>query len=427
MVKLMLCSLLAAVGSGDASAVAAGAGPEVPATAAPPTADPPAATPPGPPPSTAAEERKKLEERIARELGAEAQPFPGATLGPPPAEGAPADAASARGGIPMGKLMLIPDIAVVVDGALGFTNLAPAQQAPAALILPQHRLEPLLQEVELALQATVDPYVRGDVFLTFTSEGVEVEEAYLTTLSLPWGLQVKAGKIYSPFGRIGQLHRHQWTFIEQPLSMQRLEAPEGLGGAGGDVAWLAPLPWFVELHGAYQATAPGFASGSSQLTGVARLVQFVELSDGATLGVGLSWATFQSELPDQWKNLGGADLYLKLRNPASRAYWILQGEAFWRQLASQVLGNGTWGGYGQVVWRLDRSWDLGVRYDHAPAEGTAGPGAQQTWTAHAGYSPSEFFRVRLDPSFVQLPRGVNGFRALASFEFTLGVHGAHPF
>jgi hypothetical protein len=273
----------------------------------------------------------------------------------------------------------------------------------------------------------VDPYVRGDVFLTFSPEGVEVEEAYLTTLSLPWGLQVKAGKIYSPFGRTGQLHRHQWTFVEQPLSMQRLEGAEGLGGAGGDVAWLAPLPWFAELHLAYQATTPGFQVDVTQLTGVARLIQYFELSEGATLGVGLSWATFQSELPDQWKNLAGADLYLKLRNPASRAYWVLQGEVYARQLAAQVLGEGTWGGYGQVVWRLDRSWELGVRYDNAPVEGSAGPGTQRTWTAHAGYSPSEFFRVRLDPALVQLPRGVTGFQVLASFEFTLGVHGAHPF
>ena len=405
MVKFLLLSLLAAQAA-PASA------PAVPRDGAAPSAE---------------EERKRLEERIAKELGPDAQAFPGATLNPAPAAGADAQAAPARGGIPVGRLLLIPDIAVVVDGALGFTNLRPDQQVPAALVLPQHRLEPLLQEVELAFQATVDPYVRGDVFLTFSSEGVEVEEAYLTTLSLPWGLQVKAGKIYSPFGRTGQLHRHQWTFVEQPLSMQRLEGAEGLGGAGGDVAWLAPLPWFAELHLAYQATAPGFAGDVTQLTGVARLVQYVELSEGATLGVGLSWATFQSELPDQWKNLAGADLYLKLRDPASRAYWVLQGEVYGRQLAAQVLGEGRWGGYGQVVWRVDRQWDVGVRYDHAPAEGAAGPGTQQTWTAHAGYSPSEFFRVRLDPSLVQLPRGVTGFQVLASFEFTLGVHGAHPF
>src|SRR5512137_646299 len=214
-------------------------------------------------------------------LGAQGQPFPtGAlTVGPP-------------GGIPLGKLMLMPEIAVVVDGALGYTTLSEDQQAPAALVLPQHKAWPFLQEVELAFQATIDPYVRGDVFLTFSPEGVSVEEAYLTTLSLPWGLGVKAGEIYSPFGRTGQLHRHQWTFVDQPLSMQRLVGLEGLSGFGGDVAWLTPLPWFAELHLAYQATAPGLGA-DLQLTGTARLVQFFDLADWATLGVGLSWSLFQ--------------------------------------------------------------------------------------------------------------------------------------
>ena len=410
MVKSLVLALLAAQ-----------VGAPGPGSAAPAPAPVPAAPPAGP--DAAAAERTALEARIAAELGAEAQPFPAPNLGSPPS----ADGGSAKGGIPLGRLMLIPDLAVVVDGAFGFTNLTAAQQAPAALVLPQHRLEPLLQEVELAFQATVDPYVRGDVFITFTPEGVEVEEAYLTSLSLPWGLQAKAGKIYSPFGRIGQLHRHQWTFVEQPLSMQRLEGVEGLGGAGADLAWLAPLPWFAELHLAYQATAPGFEEDVTQLTGVARLIQYLELGEGATLGVGLSWATFQSEAPGQWKNLAGADLYLKLRDPASRAHWVLQGEVYGRQLAAQTGGQGTWGGYGQVVWRLDRAWEVGVRYDNAPAEGDAGPGTQQTWTAHGGWSPSEFFRIRLDPSLVRLPGDVTGFRALASFEFTLGVHGAHPF
>jgi hypothetical protein len=280
--------------------------------------------------------------------------------------------------------------------------------------------------VELALQATVDPYVRGDVFLTFSPQGVEVEEAYLTTLSLPWGLQVKAGKIYAPFGRTSQLHRHQWTFTDQPLSMQRLVAAEGLNGAGADVAWLTPLPWFAELHLAYQATLPGFGA-DLQLTGTARLVQFFDLSDWATLGVGLSWSLFQASGPLQWKNLAGADLYLKLRDPAGRSYAILQGEVFGRQLGEQPFADARWGGYAQAVWRIDRNWEVGVRYDNAPAPLALAPGTEQVWTALGSYLPSEFLRVRLQPALVLLPGSQTGFQGLLSFEFTIGAHGAHPF
>jgi hypothetical protein len=201
---------------------------------------------------------------------------------------------------------------------------------------------------------------------------------------------------------------------------------DGLGGAGGDVSWLAPLPWFAELHLAYQATAPGLGA-VLQLTGTSRLIQYFELSDSATLGVGLSWALFQAEQPEQWKNLAGADLYLKFRDPASRSSVVLQGEIYGRQLGGQLFADARWGGYGQVVWRLDRSWDVGARYDNAPAPIAYAVGTQQTWSALGSFSTSEFFRVRLQPSLVLLPGGQNGFQALASFEFIIGAHGAHPF
>lgn len=393
MVNIVLLSLLVAQAAGTAA----------PAAAPSPDAGP-------------ADDRARREERVKQDLGAQAQPFPsgGLNVGTP-------------GGIPMGKLLLLPEIAVVVDGALGYTTLSEGQQLLTAEPWPQHKAWPALQEVELALQATVDPYVRGDVFITFSEEGVGIEEAFLTTLSLPWGLQVKAGKIYTPFGRTSQLHRHQWIFVDQPLSMQRLVGAEGLKGAGGDLAWLAPLPWFAELHLAYQATSPGFDEDVRQLTGTARLVQYLELSDAATLGVGLSWSLFQAAGAAQWRNLAGADLYVKIRDPASRSHLLLQGEVYGRQLGEEAWALSTWGGYGQVVWRVDRNWEVGARYDNAPAPVAFAGGTEQTWSALGTWSPSEFLRIRLQPSLVLLPEGQNGFQGVASFEFTLGAHGAHPF
>lgn len=360
-------------------------------------------------------EAQELKQKVEQDLGAQAQPFPSSTLN-----------VGTMGGIPIGKLMLIPDIAVIVDGALGYTTLSEEQQTPSALVLPQHKAWPFLQEVELAFQATIDPYVRGDVFLTFDMKGVSVEEAYLTTLSLPWGLQVKAGQIYTPFGRTSQLHRHQWNFIDQPYSMQRLVGVDGLSGFGGDLAWLTPLPWFSELHLAYQAASPGLGD-VQQLAGTARLVQYFELGDEATMGVGLSWSLFQASAPEQWKNLAGADVYVKLRDPASRSYWILQGEVYGRQLDGQVLGQVTWGGYGQVVWRIDPFWEVGARFDDAPAPVAYASGTQLTGSALGTFLPSEFFRVRMQPSLVVLPGGQYGFQGLFNFEFTMGAHGAHPF
>jgi len=383
-------------------------------------------------PATAAEDRKKLEEQIAKELGTQAQPVPGVTNLPGPA---PAVAASdsVKGGSPFGRLLQLPDFSAIVDGALGYTSLSRAQQGLTADPLPQQLVQPLLQEVELAVQAAIDPYARGDIFITFSLDSVEVEEAYLTTLSLPWGLQVKAGKFYSPFGRLNQLHRHQWVFVDQPLSQQRLVAGDGLNGPGVDLAWLAPLPWFLEVHLAYQDTLPGFES-VRQLTGVGRIIQYFDLADWATLGAGLSWAYFQAPTSTSWKNLAGADLFVKIRDPASRAYVTLQGEVFARQRAAQDLGQASWGGYGQLVWRLDREWELGARFDGAPFEYVPStspaplpPGTEYGYSLLGTFYASEFLRVRVQPSWQRLPGGANGIQVFASFEFSVGVHGAHPF
>ena len=75
-----------------------------------------------------------------------------------------------------------------------------------------------LNETEISLQAAVDPYARADFFLSFGRDpvtgkyGVEVEEGYLTTLSLPAQLQLKAGEIQRG-SRKNQSHASACTSI----------------------------------------------------------------------------------------------------------------------------------------------------------------------------------------------------------------------
>ena len=133
-----------------------------------------------------------------------------------------------------------------------------------------------------------------------------MEEAYLATTSLPWGLEVKAGRIFAPWGRINTQHPHAWDFVDGPLARGRVLAAETLAGPGLDVAWLAPLPWFAELHLAAQSLAPG-EGDEERLTGVVRLAQFFPLGDETTLGVGLS-AARRDEGPGALELLGWAIL-----------------------------------------------------------------------------------------------------------------------
>jgi hypothetical protein len=379
------------------------------------TAEPPAAEP------QPAEERRKLEERIARELGvkpgeADAPPGTGAGTTAPAAQGT-------SGGSALGRVLLLPDISVIGRFAAVYYQRDVEVESPRDLSIvgPADTVKPLFQELELAFQAAVDPYARADVFISFGAEGAEVEEASLTTLSLPVGLQLKAGKFKSPFGRLNQQHPHVWDFVDAPLGMQRILGPEGISGAGADLAWLSPLPWFAELHAAWQEVAPGLA-GEPQSSGLARLIQYFDLAEGTSLGVGLNGA-WKLSGPSGPKNIAGADLYLRIRPPSGRAYVALQGEIVADNLGAADVGEQA-GGYLQAVWRGSPFWMFGARYDDAPA---VGGGRERRWSALASYLPSEFQRIRLQVSEDQLPGGRDGLEVLLHLEFSIGTHGAHPF
>ena len=71
---------------------------------------------------------------------------------------------------------LLPDISVVGDMIADFSPKGSTQEGGARLGI---------REVELAFQAAVDPYFRGDVFIGLSDEeGAAIEQAYLTATAL---------------------------------------------------------------------------------------------------------------------------------------------------------------------------------------------------------------------------------------------------
>src|SRR5262245_50437687 len=116
-----------------------------------------------------------------------------------------------------------------------------------------HRRGFTIQNVELSAQGAVDPYFSGEAHIVWfiDPEGesqVELEEAFLTTLALGGGFQVEAGQSFTEFGRMNPQHPHEWEFIDQPVILSRIFGQDGMRGPGARVGWLAPLPWFTELH-----------------------------------------------------------------------------------------------------------------------------------------------------------------------------------
>jgi hypothetical protein len=421
--SLIVTGALALAWAAPALAVAGEPASPPPGQASDPSTPPGAATPA--PPASADEERRKLEEQIARELGQPPASRPTAPATPPDAtagQGAPGSSAA-----PWARVLLLPDISAIGSFSLVHdTYDVPARSPREGPQGPAQKPTFRFEELELGLQSVVDPYARADVFVSFTPAEVAVEEAYLTTLGLPAGLQVKAGRFFSPLGRLNARHPHTWEFVDAPLARGRLVADEVLAGPGVDVAWLAPLPWFAELQVAGQSTAP--YGGAERLTGVVALQQYVQLGDATTLGVGLS-AARRDEAPGVFRDLAGVDASLHVRPPGTRAWLNLQGELQARRFRGGpgTEGGDGRGGYVQAVWREGPYVALGGRYDQAPAGGAAAPGTERRWSALGAWYLTEFQRLRLQVAYDRRPGGQDGWESILHLEFAIGAHGAHPF
>ncbi len=395
-------------------------------------------------------DRAKLEEEIRKELGnappsapagAPAQGTPGEAPGGSQVSGTAPSQQGGQGGTggnPLARLLLMPDISAIASFSGVYDGYDVEKRSPDRGDLLAAKGQPtfLLQEVELGLQAVVDPYFRADTFISFSPGGVNVEEAYATTLALPAGLQVRAGKFFTPFGRMNQQHPHVWEFVDPPLARGRLLAQDVLSGPGLVASWLAPLPWFAQLELTAQTTTP-YDGLTPRFMGTGRLLQYFMLGESNSLGIGVSAAHRRELSAGGFRDLGGADVYYRYRRPSSRADLNVQGEVYTRRFEGVPSAGFTPGGaptrdtqaagWAQAFWRQDAFLGYGIRYEEAPATGLSAPGTERRVSAVLDWYPSEFSRIALEPSWDRLPGGKGGFEGLLHFEFGIGAHGAHPF
>jgi hypothetical protein len=357
-----------------------------------------------------------------------------------------------------GGSLLNPALSFILDGSFGYYGRSFGQFA--ALGLPPAGDDPSvrrqgfgLQEIELAAQSAIDPYFEGAVFLTIPNlSGLEVEEAYLVTSSLPLNLQIKMGTFRSQFGRNNTQHLHLQYFTRRPLMTALLFGEDGLRGPGGQASVLLPLPWFATLYvEAFSIAAPDDLTGvstfgggvrltPSNLTYTAELEQFFELAESHSLLVGLNFATGRSvdcgpgppcvpvTLEGPRSFLYGADLYYKWK-PANvaQSYASFQWttEFYARTLAD---GGGSEGaGYSEGVVQIARRFYLGGRFDLTGLP--SGPDVPRRYGGAASltFAPSEFSRLRLYAQELGGPGVAATTVGFLQIEYAMGAHGAHPF
>ena len=349
---------------------------------------------------------------------------------PPPGDSAPPTTGSAV----TSSKVFNPDIAVIGDflGAAGRNTVNPT---PA---LEMH-------ESEVSLQAVVDPYMRGDFFISFGEEGVNLEEGFVTLTELPGGLLTKVGKMRAAFGKVNTLHNHVLPWTDRPLVTQNLVGGEdGIDDAGISVARLITNPWlFLEATGQVFRGDSGALYKSSQrgdLSYVGHLRGYQDITESSNIDLGVSYsrghndsaASIPEVSPDTLSafttQLVGIDATFRWRPLQRSIYHSFAGRAEWIQ-SRREQPNGLQSGSGFYVsgdYQAGRRWFTGVRVDRSDRATDASltdSGASFTVT----YWPSEFSQVRAQYRRTNYALAEAANEVLFQFQFSIGAHGAHPF
>jgi hypothetical protein len=398
---------------------------------------------------------------LMKELGG-ALAAPADTAGRTPAQNQPT---GPQGGPTNPRLL--PDISAVGDFVADLSPKGSTQEDGARFSV---------REVELAVQAVVDPYFRGDVFLGISDlEGISIEQAYLTTTSLPNQLEVRLGRYLMPVGKQNTTHRHDLHTIEYPYVIQRFLSTDGLKGTGVQASRVfSPFGFYQELIlnavdrlGEREDSLTPFESVNKSLGGLgyaARLRNYVDVSEAANFELSFSaitgkreqplTASYASQLVDgvnaalARQTVLGADLTYRWRPLQQGLYksFILQSEIMHQinesdpglpgvngcaECVSASLGyagptRDFTGAYVFARWQLTQRGFIGSRYDWLQDPITDGR-TLNAGSVYLEWFPSEFSKLVAGYEAVAPSGGTTVNRLLLQASFALGPHKPHPF
>jgi hypothetical protein len=319
---------------------------------------------------------------------------------------------------------LNPDISVIGD-FIGSAGHNPLFATPAFQ----------MHESEVGFQAIIDPYARGDFFISFGEEGVNLEEGYITLTSLPAGFVVKGGKMRAAFGKVNTLHNHVLPWVDRPLVTNSLMGGEdGINDAGLSVTRILPAPKGFFLEGTAQVfrgdSADIFKSTiKNDVSVIGHLRGYRDLTESTNLDIGVSYARGHNDLGSRFlTNLYGVDATLRWK-PLRRAIYhsfVGRSEFVWSDRQQLPFKARSFGFYTSADYQLGRRWFIGGRYDRSDRSRDASltdSGGSLVLT----YWPSEFSQIRGQYRLTSFSEGIKSNEFLMQLMFSLGAHGAHPF
>ncbi len=343
------------------------------------------------------------------------------------------------GGASAASKALNPDISVIGD----FVGAAGGNSAPlSATLQPFPSLQ--MHESEVGFQAIIDPYARGDFFISFGEEGVNLEEGYITFTALPAGVVAKVGKMRSVFGKVNLMHNHVLPWIDRPIVNTNLVGGEdGIDDAGVSIERILPAPKGIFLEATGQVfrgdSADVFkASQKSDVSTVAHLRGYKDITESTNLDIGLSYARGHNDAgtnsvtplssTDFLTQLYGVDATLRWK-PLRRSIYhsfVGRSEFIWSQRQQPLREQRAFGFYTSADYQMKRRWFLGGRYDWSDRSRFANV-TDKGGSVVLTYWPSEFSQIRGQYRFTNYAENIKANELLMQVIFSLGAHGAHPF
>ena len=313
-----------------------------------------------------------------------------------------------------------------------------------------------LRAVELGFFAPVDPYFNLYATLPVTEDGIELEEAYFVTTSLPAGLQVKGGKFKSGFGRFNAFHPHAWDFVDAPVAYKLFFGGEGEGltEKGVQLTYLPNLPIYTilgaEVLQGDNDTFFGPGGGPHAYTGfVKSSLDFGSNQSVLFGGSVVGGKTRTNSFAPDTELVGNTVLYgLEFTYKWKPTRWqsfILQSEYLYRRQKGDLTDTAAVttnsmqryqdGLYLQALYQIDR-WRFGARFDRMAifkdevilaGEKQNYSGQPCRWTGALEFNPTEFSRIRLQYNYDKSDPNKLNQEIFLQFLIAVGAHGAHAY
>jgi len=231
------------------------------------------------------------------------------------------------------------------------------------------------------------------------------------------------------------MHNHVLPWIDRPLVTNNLVGGEdGINDAGFSVQRILPAPKGIFLEATGQLfrgdSADVFmASSKSDLSPVAHLRGYKDITESTNLDLGFSYARGHNDLGSSFlTQLYGIDATLRWK-PLRRSIYhsfILRSEFIWSQREQLPAEQRAFGFYTSADYQLGRRWFLGGRYDRSNRSQLASV-TDKGGSLALTYRPSEFSLVRGQYRLTRYAENINTHELLMQVQFSLGAHGAHPF